>query len=105
MADSNILESNNGLSLLPRSGAAPPPAAAPAPTPAFVDLPPVPRSEGRRGAAVILAAGLFLLLAGLLTWPRLGQAAASVVDFGDPLEDVWTLRWIDHALLTDPAHL
>jgi hypothetical protein len=57
------------------------------------------------GAAALLGAGLFAVLAVLLTWPRLANAAASVVDPGDPLEDVWTLRWIDHALLTDPAHL
>jgi hypothetical protein len=53
----------------------------------------------------LIAAGVFVVLAGLLTWPRLADAASSVVDPGDPLEDIWTLRWIDQALLTDPARL
>src|SRR5690349_18850955 len=101
MDDRNILESNTGLSLLTRPSATPDPDS----PPTLVAPSPLPRAGGRRGAALLLAAGLFLLLAGLLTWPRLGQAASSVVDFGDPLEDVWTLQWIDHALLTDPAHL
>ena len=48
---------------------------------------------------------LFGLLAALLTWPRLPDAAHSVVDYGDPLAYIWRLRWIDHALLHDPAHL
>jgi hypothetical protein len=51
------------------------------------------------------AAGLFLVLAAGLTWPRLANAAWSVVDTGDPLKDVWMLFWIDHGLLHDPARL
>jgi hypothetical protein len=40
-----------------------------------------------------------------LTWPRLPNAANSVVDYGDPLTVIWHMRWISHALLTDPSTL
>ena len=83
-------------------------APAPAQPPAQVMADPATPARPRvawPGGVGLLGVGLFLLLAALLTWPRLANAATSVVDPGDPLEDVWTLRWIDHALLTDPAHL
>ncbi len=65
----------------------------------------VPRAARRGWVGPLLGAVVFVVLAGLLTWPRLANATWSVVDPGDPLEDVWTLRWIDHALLTDPTQL
>src|SRR5690349_7644062 len=79
----------------------------PPPAPARAPAPAAPRPRAPRGSwgVGLIAAGMFLLLAALLTWPRLANAATSVVDAGDPLEDVWTLRWIDQALLTDPARL
>jgi hypothetical protein len=48
---------------------------------------------------------VFAVLAGITTWPRLAHLTTSVVDHGDPLEDIWTLQWIGRALLTDPARL
>ncbi len=68
-------------------------------------LRPAARAPRRGWVGPLLGAVVFLLLAGLLTWPRLANATWSVVDPGDPLEDIWTLRWIDHALLTDPTQL
>ncbi|MDQ3929738.1 MAG: hypothetical protein M3328_11415, partial [Chloroflexota bacterium] len=56
-------------------------------------------------SGTLLGAGLFALLASVLTWPRLGMAASSVVDYGDPLLHVWRVRWIGYALLNDPGHL
>ena len=67
--------------------------------------PPRPPACRVAGLGRVAGRGAVPLLAALLTWPRLANAATSVVDLGDPLEDVWTLRWIDHALLTDPARL
>ena len=67
-----------------------------------------PRAEegtGARRGSLALGAGVFLVLAGVMTWPRLANLATSVVDHGDPLEDIWTLQWIGRTLLTDPARL
>ena len=82
----------------------PPPMASPG-SPQPAPVPARPRAAGQGWVGALIAAGVFVLLAGLLTWPRLANAATSVVDSGDPLEDIWTLRWIDQALLSDPARL
>jgi hypothetical protein len=95
----------------PTSGT-PAPLAAPASPSHPISTPGTPDTAPRAGGrglsgrlSLALAAELFVGLAVLLTWPRLANATTSVVDFGDPLEDVWTLRWINQALLTDPARL
>src|SRR4051812_28105957 len=96
MDDSSYRQASQATSALRDTHLEPGPGAAPRAT-----------EPPRRGAGwgAVAALGAFVLLAGLLTWPRLANATTSVVDPGDPLEDIWTLRWIDHALLTDPARL
>lgn len=68
--------------------------------------PPPPQFPARRGAAryPLLVIG-FMLLTILMLWPLAHQAGSAVVDQGDPLYDIWSMRWVQHQLSTDPAHL
>ena len=68
---------------------------------------------GRRRAAwppappvryAVLIAG-FLLLSALMTWPLVRHAGSAVQDHGDPLYDIWSMRWFQHQVLADPARL
>src|SRR5688500_5259113 len=53
-----------------------------------------------------LLAGLVAILATLImTWPLAPNAATSVQDLGDPLLQIWTLKWDLHQLARDPLHL
>ena len=38
-------------------------------------------------------------------WPLPLHANSAVQDLGDPLYEIWTMRWVQHQLVTDPAHL
>lgn len=41
-----------------------------------------------------------------LLWPLVAHLTSAVADtIGDPLLNAWTLRWVQHALITDPVHL
>lgn len=40
-----------------------------------------------------------------MTWPLPLHAGSAVQDLGDPLHEIWTMRWTQHQLLADPAHL
>lgn len=52
----------------------------------------------------LLIAG-FLLLTILMTWPLVRHAGSAVQDHGDPLYDIWSMRWFQHQALADPARL
>ncbi len=47
----------------------------------------------------------FTLLTILMLWPLARQAGDAVTDHGDPLYDIWNMRWVQHQLVVDPAHL
>jgi len=79
------------------------------PTPSRVDHPnpsSSPRPPAQRGAGryLLLIVG-FTLLTILMLWPLARQAGGAVVDQGDPLYDIWSMRWVQHQLVTDPARL
>src|SRR4051794_9133597 len=49
---------------------------------------------------------LYCALTALLLWPLVRHVRGAVADtIGDPLLNAWTLRWVQHALITDPLHL
>ena len=47
----------------------------------------------------------FLLFTLVMMWPLPLHAGSAVQDLGDPLYEIWTMRWVQHQLITDPAHL
>jgi hypothetical protein len=53
----------------------------------------------------LLVFGLFLLGAVVFTYPLITRLRTAVTDHVDPLLDAWTLAWVAHQLLRDPAHL
>ena len=49
---------------------------------------------------------LYLLATLLLLWPLVAHLRSGVAETeGDPLLNAWTLRWVQHSLLTHPTHL
>ena len=78
-------------------------ARAAAPALAHADPLQVPPSGG--AARYILLIAGFILLTILMLWPLVRQAGDAVVDQGDPLYDIWSMRWVQHQLITDPARL
>lgn len=62
--------------------------------------PPIRRSA--RYVSLIIG---FVLLTILMLWPLVRHVGSAVVDHGDPLYDIWSMRWVQHQLLSDPAHL
>src|SRR5947208_11708815 len=77
------------------------------PIPASGSLSPTPT---RRRAAAPLAAGLALLVYGVIAlalFPTVVAHLASAFagDLGDPPSQAWILAWDVHALTTNPAHL
>ncbi|MGI8687142.1 MAG: hypothetical protein ACR2M3_01065 [Thermomicrobiales bacterium] len=49
---------------------------------------------------------LYLGITALLLWPLVFHIRSAVADtVGDPLLNAWTLRWVQHALVTQPGHL
>ncbi len=47
----------------------------------------------------------FLIFTVAMMWPLPLHAGSAVQDLGDPLYEIWTMRWVQHQLVTDPAHL
>lgn len=58
-----------------------------------------------RAARPALLIAAFSLLTILMTWPLASRAGDAIQDLGDPLYEIWSMRWTQHQLLTDPAHL
>lgn len=48
---------------------------------------------------------LFAALTAMMTYPLVWHVRDAVYDPGDPLLNLWVLRWIAHQLPADPAHL
>lgn len=40
-----------------------------------------------------------------MTWPLPLHAGSAIQDLGDPLHEIWTMRWAQHQIVADPAHL
>lgn len=48
---------------------------------------------------------LFAVLAGVMTFPLVPRMRDSLFDPGDPLLNLWTLRWVAHRMVTSPFQL
>ncbi len=49
---------------------------------------------------------LYLGITVILLWPLVFHIRSAIADtLGDPLLNAWTLRWVQHALVTQPGHL
>ncbi|HEY8291205.1 MAG TPA: hypothetical protein VIG44_01895, partial [Thermomicrobiales bacterium] len=49
---------------------------------------------------------LYVGIAVILLWPLVLHVHSAVADTpSDPLLNAWTLRWVQHALVTNPSHL
>jgi hypothetical protein len=58
-----------------------------------------------RGVGPILL-GLFFVVATLvMLWPLPAHVDSSVQDLGDPLYQIWVMRWEQHQIIADPRHL
>lgn len=56
--------------------------------------------------ALNLPAALGFLCATLwMTWPLAPRAGSTLQDLGDPLFEIWVMRWVQHALVADPLNL
>ncbi len=64
-----------------------------------------PASPTRGGGRYLFLLVGFTLLTIFMLWPLASQVGNAVVDHGDPLYDIWSMRWVQHQLGTDPAHL
>jgi hypothetical protein len=65
-----------------------------------------PRASLRRFRWYILIPALYTGLTVVMLWPLVAHLTSAVADtLGDPLLNAWTLRWVQHALVTNPAHL
>jgi hypothetical protein len=54
----------------------------------------------------LLIPALYTLLTIVLLWPLVAHITSAVAEtIGDPLLNAWTLRWVQHALITNPTHL
>jgi len=54
----------------------------------------------------LIIPGLYAVITVVLLWPLVVHVRSAVADtLGDPLLNVWTLRWVQHALVTQPTHL
>ncbi|MFO7285169.1 MAG: hypothetical protein DIU53_016085 [Thermobifida fusca] len=62
-----------------------------------------------RAPARLRPPGIYLLaftaLTLVMTWPLAPHAGSAVQDLGDPLYEIWTMRWTQHQLLRDPTNL
>jgi hypothetical protein len=63
------------------------------------------RANQRSRPRYVLLTILFLDFALLMLWPLPLHAGTAVQDLGDPLYEIWTMRWVQHQLASDPAHL
>jgi len=60
----------------------------------------------RRFRWFILIPTLYAGMTVVLLWPLVAHLRTAVADtLGDPLLNAWTLRWVQHALVTNPVHL
>jgi len=49
---------------------------------------------------------LYIAITAILLWPLVLHIRSAVADrLDDPLLNAWTLRWVQHALVTQPSHL
>jgi len=49
---------------------------------------------------------VYVLITALMLWPLVAHLRSAVPDAeADPLLNAWTLRWVQHALVTDPLNL
>ncbi|MHB8645525.1 MAG: hypothetical protein ACYDAR_07035, partial [Thermomicrobiales bacterium] len=54
----------------------------------------------------IIIPTLYIAVTVILLWPLVRHARSAVADIAsDPLLNAWTLRWVQHALVTQPTHL
>lgn len=54
----------------------------------------------------LLVPALYAVITVVLLWPLVVHIRTAVADtLGDPLLNAWTLRWVQHALVTQPTHL
>ncbi|MDQ6603448.1 MAG: hypothetical protein M3Z19_12060 [Chloroflexota bacterium] len=54
----------------------------------------------------LIVPALYVAVTVLLLWPLVIHIRSAVADtLGDPLLNAWTLRWVQHALVTQPTHL
>src|SRR5262249_17161675 len=50
-------------------------------------------------------AALFVALTAVMTYPLVWHLGDAVYDAGDPLLNLWVIRWVIHQLPRDPRHL
>ena len=54
----------------------------------------------------LIIPALYIGITAILLWPLVLHIRSTVPDsLGDPLLNAWTLRWVQHALVTQPGHL
>ncbi|MGA7673254.1 MAG: hypothetical protein WBW04_22745 [Nitrolancea sp.] len=54
--------------------------------------------------ATLLVLTFVIFTVGML-WPLPLHASSAVQDLGDPLYEIWTMRWVQHQLAANPSHL
>ena len=54
---------------------------------------------------VLGLAALFSLLAAAMTYPLITRISDGLFDPGDPLLNLWALKWVAHQVIASPAHL
>ena len=64
----------------------------------------VERVQSRR-SSILVPVVVYLLLTIVMTWPYASRLGSSIPVGQDPLQQAWILRWVQHALWTDPLHL
>ena len=69
------------------------------------DVAVAPASAPRSTAFLAGVVALFVALTAVMTWPQMLRMRDTVYDPGDPLLNLWVLRWIAHQLPRDPLHL
>lgn len=53
----------------------------------------------------LLLIGVFLVATLAMLWPLPLHAGSAVQDLIDPLYEIWTMRWVQHQLVTNPLRL
>ncbi len=65
----------------------------------------VSTSTPRPVVRAVLLVLTFIAFTMAMLWPLPLHAGSSVQDLGDPLYEIWTMRWVQHQVATDPSHL